>query len=101
MLPEAGNSRKSSNSPKNESASNNSILYVFNLFFAHEFKNRHEKSIQCFRKPVILENRQMFQKMKVLVITVFYMYSTYFLSKEYGMAMYSTHLTESIHYKEP
>ena len=41
MLPEAGNSRKSSNVPKNESASNNSILYVFNLFFAQEFNYKN------------------------------------------------------------
>ena len=43
----------------------NHILYVSNLIFTQESENRHEKSVKCFRKPVILENLQMFQKMKV------------------------------------
>ena len=78
MLPEAGNSRKLSNVPKNESVSYYNILYVSNLIFTQEFKNQHEKSRKCFWKPLILENCRMFQKMKLLVVTIFYMYPTYF-----------------------
>ena len=66
------------NFPKYKSVSYYHILYVSNLFFTQQFKNRHEKSVECFWKPVILENRRMFQKIKVLVMTRCYMYSTYF-----------------------
>ena len=55
MLPEADNSRKSSNVPKNESASYKNILYVSDLFFTQEFEKGHKKSVKCFRKPAILE----------------------------------------------
>ena len=38
----------------------NHILYVSNLIFTQESQNPHKKSIEGFREPVILENRQMF-----------------------------------------
>ena len=44
MLPEADNSRKLSNLPKNESVNYNNILYVSNLVFTQEFENRNKKS---------------------------------------------------------